>query len=123
MGISDAGEPEKNKKSDDFALRNAPVALCACNNAHYIQSKRGAKEGTTFTLHDLHDASGNMVGEDACNNAQGLNKEGTIKGGGVADNGVEISEAGEPEKNKKTDEFALPKAPEALCACNNAQDM
>jgi hypothetical protein len=44
-------------------------------------------------------------------------------GGGVSDNGVEISEAEEFDEKIQSDEFALPNAPKALCAYNNAHSI
>jgi hypothetical protein len=46
-----------------------------------------------------------------CLNNKMLDKEGTTKSSVIVDNGVGISEAGEPDNNKK-DDFALPNAPE-----------
>ncbi len=63
-------------------------------------------------------------GKDVCNNAQGLKNKMVAtnsmvdKGRGVADNGVEILEAGEPEKKKISGVFVLHNAPEVLRACS-----
>ena len=50
--ISEAEEFDEKIQSDEFALPNAPKALCAYNNAHSINNNISAKEETTLTLQD-----------------------------------------------------------------------
>ncbi len=74
----------------------------------------------SFTLDNTTETLQNMGGNNGENNALCLNnkmvaKEGTTKGGVIADNCVGILEAGEPD-NKKIDDFALPNTPEGLGA-------
>jgi hypothetical protein len=58
MKILEAGDLEKKKKSDVFALHNAKdsarkmVGNDACNNAQSIKKNMGAKEGITCALHN-----------------------------------------------------------------------